>query len=183
MCFDNSIVIILTCHDRSRCSRVKVRFLVRISGTLIEFQCFFPHYILQYCHGDSTVYIFSHWIKSIWSLGNWDSYIVYYATKFFHHFYHWEVIKMTTLVAFLAFTNILKVSSKVFLYSPVVAVFHSWLTSVSIFHLKEDQCLTQYKATTRHQAIPPRFLHSLLSCDPVEVSERNVDIRAVELLA
>jgi hypothetical protein len=41
MCFDNSIVIILTGRDRSRCSRVKVRFLVRISGTLIEFQCFF----------------------------------------------------------------------------------------------------------------------------------------------
>ena len=35
-----SIVIILTGRDRSRCSRVKVRFLVRISGTLIEFQCF-----------------------------------------------------------------------------------------------------------------------------------------------
>lgn len=43
MCFDNSIVIILTGRDRSRCSRVKVRFLVRISGTLIEFQCFFSN--------------------------------------------------------------------------------------------------------------------------------------------
>jgi hypothetical protein len=46
--------------------------------------------------------------------------------------------------------------------------------------LEEDQCLTQYKATTRHQAIPPRLLHSLLNCGPVEVSERNVDIWAVE---
>jgi hypothetical protein len=49
--------------------------------------------------------------------------------------------------------------------------------------LEEHQCLTQYKATTRHQTIPPRFLHSLLTCGPDEVSERNVDIWAVELLA
>jgi hypothetical protein len=60
------------------------------------------HYILQCCHGDSTVYISSHWIKSIWSLGNWDSYIVYYTTKFFHHFCHWEVIKMTTNIKWMS---------------------------------------------------------------------------------
>ena len=105
MCFDNSIVIILTGRDRSRCSRVKVGFLVRISGTLIEFKCFFQ-WTDALDGNDSQANIFnnsfccftdSYSYVSDFKLLNWHS---FYISSHFNNLSVTEVAKELSCVIY-----------------------------------------------------------------------------------